>query len=69
MKAFNDIKLNEALTLLESRIRTAGGQPVEIVVCGGSALITTKLVSRTTKDVDILALKGVSGDCKMVANS
>jgi hypothetical protein len=61
MKLFDDNKLNEALTLLESRIRTSGGAPIEIVVCGGSALITTKLVPRTTKDVDILALKGEQG--------
>lgn len=61
MKLFDDKKLQEALSLLESRIRSSGGDPIEIVVCGGSALITTKLVSRTTKDVDVVALKGNSG--------
>lgn len=30
--------------------------PIGIVVCGGSALILTGLVPRTTKDVDIVAL-------------
>ncbi len=61
MKIFDDKKLDQALSLLESRIRSSGGDPIEIVVCGGSALITTKLVSRTTKDVDVVALKGDSG--------
>ena len=61
MKMLDNRKLDEALSLLESRIRSSGGDPVEIVVCGGSALITTKLVSRTTKDVDVVALKGNSG--------
>ncbi|MBI9104593.1 MAG: hypothetical protein JEY99_19410 [Spirochaetales bacterium] len=61
MKIFTDEKLNEALVLLESRIRILGDEPIEIVVCGGSALIATKLVPRTTKDVDIVALKGDSG--------
>ncbi len=56
MKVFNEEKLNQALSLLESRIRAVQGNPVRIVVCGGSALIYTKLVSRTTKDVDILAI-------------
>jgi hypothetical protein len=31
-------------------------EPFEIVVCGGSALILTGVVPRTTKDVDIVAL-------------
>ena len=61
MKMFNDKKLDEAFTLLESRIRSSCGKPIEIVVCGGSALFTTKLVSRTTKDVDVVALKRDSG--------
>ena len=61
MKMFNDKKLDEAFTLLESRIRSSCGKPIEIVVCGGSALITTKLVSRNTKDVDVVAVKRDSG--------
>ena len=61
MKSFTDEILSEALNLLESRVRTSGGTPVEIVVCGGSALIATKLVSRITKDVDVVALKGDLG--------
>lgn len=38
------------------RLRANSAEPVEIVVCGGSALILTGSVARTTLDVDILAL-------------
>ncbi len=61
MKQFDQSKLNEALSLLSHRISISGDDPIEIVVCGGSALITTRLVSRTTKDVDIVALKNSEG--------
>jgi len=37
-------------------LRENGADPIEIVVCGGTALILTGMVPRTTKDVDILAL-------------
>lgn len=53
--------LDSALTLLEGRLGLNGSLPVGIVVCGGSALIATGLVSRTTKDVDIVALVDESG--------
>jgi hypothetical protein len=29
--------------------------PIHLVVCGGSALIALRLVTRTTQDVDVLA--------------
>jgi len=38
------------------RLRANSFEPVEMVVCGGSALILTGSVPRTTLDVDILAL-------------
>ena len=41
--------LNEQLVLTDA-------PATEIVVCGGSALIATDLVPRTTQDVDIVAL-------------
>ncbi len=53
--------LDSALILLEGRLRLNAALPVGIVVCGGSALIATGLVSRTTKDVDIVALADESG--------
>jgi len=38
--------------LLEDLVDT----PINIIVCGGSSLIATGLVNRTTKDVDIVAM-------------
>jgi len=55
MKIFNERLLFEALELLENRLAKANSEKIELVVCGGSALITMKLVSRTTKDIDIVA--------------
>ena len=49
-------KLNECLTLLNERLKIDEAPPAELVVCGGSALIFTGVVARTTKDVDIVAL-------------
>jgi len=52
----NNRGLDRALELLSIRLKQNGAKPVEIVVCGGSALILTGLVPRVTKDVDVLAL-------------
>jgi len=41
---------------LNFRLKENDSDPVEIVVCGGCSLIVSGLVSRTTKDVDVLAL-------------
>jgi hypothetical protein len=48
--------LDKALVSLAIRLKENGAAPIEIVVCGGSALILAGLVPRTTKDVDIVAL-------------
>lgn len=48
--------LMKAFELLDFRLRSNGAPAMEIVVCGGSALIATGLVPRTTKDVDVIAL-------------
>lgn len=50
------MKLFEALGLLEEHMRTLEGRPVVLVVCGGSALMACHFVSRTTHDVDVVAL-------------
>lgn len=55
--------LDRAFASLAIRLEQNEAAPQEIVVCGGSALILTGLVSRTTKDVDIVAL-AVSGDLR-----
>jgi hypothetical protein len=48
--------LDRALQLVAFRLKENGSRPLEIVVCGGSALILTGAVTRTTRDVDIVAL-------------
>ena len=56
MKPIDVSKLNEALQLLNEQLILTDAPATEIVVCGGSALIATDLVPRTTQDVDIVAL-------------
>lgn len=56
-KEFTNSDLDLALTSLAIRLEQNGANPVEIVVCGGSALILTGLVTRTTEDVDVVALR------------
>jgi len=55
-KDLNSQTLDHALDSLAIRLAENLDPPVEIVVCGGSALIATGLVARTTKDVDVVAL-------------
>jgi len=43
------------LSALGEQLESLSGEPVELLVCGGAALISLRLVHRTTKDVDILA--------------
>jgi len=49
-------KIEEALRLLDGRLKMNESGSFSIVVCGGSALNALNLVQRTTKDVDIVAL-------------
>ena len=56
MKPIDISKLNEALMLINEHLILDDVPATEIVVCGGSALIATGLVPRTTQDVDIVAL-------------
>jgi hypothetical protein len=48
--------LQRALESLAIRLEDNRADPLEIVVCGGAALILTGSVTRTTKDVDVVAL-------------
>ena len=50
-----------ALRLLNGRLALAGAPRFNLVVCGGTALIATNLILRTTKDVDIVALMDDGG--------
>lgn len=43
------------MSLLGNLMIARGRAPVHLVVCGGSALIALNLVTRTTRDVDVLA--------------
>ncbi|MFH1132135.1 MAG: DUF6036 family nucleotidyltransferase [Pseudomonadota bacterium] len=55
-KPLDDRKLNLAFESLAIRLEENNAQAIEIVICGGSALILTGKVLRTTKDVDVVAL-------------
>ena len=41
--------------LLGDLMRVRNHPPIHLVVCGGSALIALRLVTRTTQDVDVLS--------------
>lgn len=62
MGPFSQEKLHMTLLALEEQLRLSGSTPIGIVVCGGSALIAMHLVSRTTKDVDVVALQHIPGE-------
>ena len=47
--------LDGAMSLLGNLMVARKRSPIHLVVCGGSALIALNLVTRTTKDVDVLA--------------
>lgn len=48
--------LNKAFSTLGALLEDETNAQINIVVCGGSSLISTNLVNRTTKDVDIVAM-------------
>lgn len=53
---FRDKKdIETTLDALGEQLEILKGEPVELMVCGGSALIALGLARRTTRDVDILA--------------
>jgi len=51
-----------ALRLLSGRLEIAGAPTFNLVVCGGTALVATKLVIRATRDVDVVALADDYGE-------
>ena len=55
-KRINTEILDKALSLLAGRLEINRSPHQNIIVCGGSSLIATGLVERTTKDLDIVAL-------------
>ncbi len=55
--------VHESLTLLGELLAERRARPLHLVVSGGSALLAAEIVSRTTHDVDVIAMRGeVDGD-------
>ena len=54
--ALSGEQLDLALRSLAIRLKENRAESIELVVCGGTALILTGLVKRTTQDVDVVAL-------------
>jgi hypothetical protein len=50
---------DEALSLLGEVLESRRTAPCHLIVCGGAALRAGLVVSRVTKDVDVLATRGV----------
>ncbi len=46
--------IDQIFTALDRQIEAQDGRPLSLVVCGGTALAALGLVTRTTKDVDVL---------------
>ena len=54
--SLDDTGLDSALSALAEQLKAAAAEPIELVVCGGSALQALGLIDRATKDVDVLAI-------------
>lgn len=66
---FQDQKdIENRLSALGEHLENLTDEPIELLVCGGSALIVLGFVQRATKDVDILAYvkKTASGDIEFI---
>ena len=66
---FRDQKdIETILGALGEQLESSAGDPIELLVCGGSALIFLGLVQRITKDVDILAhvKRTLGGDTSII---
>ena len=48
--------VDEIFGALNHQIRIHGGSYISLVVCGGTALAALGLITRTTKDADVLGL-------------
>lgn len=54
-KPIDSTILERSLTLLGALLSKSSSPEISLIVCGGSSLVANRLVSRTTKDVDIIA--------------
>ena len=59
-------KIEKSLKLLGELLDRRQLSPLQLIVCGGSSLIVTGLVSRTTRDVDVLGTISPSSDGSLV---
>ena len=55
-------QFEQAFRLLSGRLALADAPTYNLVVCGGTALVATKLVMRATRDVDIVAMADEDGN-------
>ena len=64
----DQIDIKTILSALGEQLESSSVEPIELLVCGGSALIFLGLAQRTTKDVDILAYvkKTEAGDISFI---
>ena len=53
--------LEKALQLLGKLLAIHKREPFWLVICGGSALLARQIISRSTHDVDVLALRDLEG--------
>ncbi len=60
--ALDQAMLEQALTLLAEKLEADQSGPLALVVCGGSSLVALGLVSRATRDVDVLAFRNEQGN-------
>jgi hypothetical protein len=51
----------QAFLLLNGRLALADAPRFNLIVCGGAALVATGLLSRVTRDVDLVALMDDTG--------
>lgn len=65
--ALDQAMIEHALSLLAEKLEADQSGPLALVVCGGASLVALGLVSRATRDVDVLALRHEQG--KLVAAS
>ena len=65
MQDLGEKRIYEALSLMGEYLREEDLGPYRLVIGGGAALIARSLVSRTTKDVDIVAL--LDDDGKLIS--
>ena len=66
---FQDLKdIETILSALGEHLTVLEAEPLELLVCGGSALNVLGLVQRATKDVDILAYvkRNKAGDISFI---